>query len=151
MFKNIFIVDDDEISRNFLMTVVQNEVPMDVWDFRDPEQVIEAVHNGQIPDLVITDYCMPQMNGITLLNELVGMLPSLCGIVVTGNPGDVNENDHGFPVLEKAKPDFMNTLTTCMKTCFIEHYLKVFEAGLRELRDDSEDVKRQQRKESFKT
>lgn len=81
--KHILIVDDDEMMRAFVKEVLL------INNFR----VTEA-ENGKtglkkfresIPDLVITDIIMPEMEGITFIRELRSHNETIPIIAMTGN------------------------------------------------------------------
>jgi len=56
-----------------------------VRGFNDPLQVIAAIQNGApIPDILMTDFDMPQMNGLELIQECRRLKPNLKAIMVSG-------------------------------------------------------------------
>jgi two-component system response regulator PilR (NtrC family) len=65
--KRILIVDDDELIRKFLMDFFVDLVP-------------------QTFDIVISDFVMPDINGIELLKELVAKDDKVLFFLITGYP-----------------------------------------------------------------
>ncbi len=82
--KRILIVDDDELIRKFLMDF-----------FVDLKYEVVTADNGEdalrkfVPqtfDIVISDFVMPDINGIELLKELVAKDDKVLFFLITGYP-----------------------------------------------------------------
>jgi len=65
---NILIVDDDELVRGFLSTVLQQE-NFTTFEATDGTQALQ-VCAAQPVDLVLTDLCMPGMEGFETMRTL---------------------------------------------------------------------------------
>jgi CheY-like chemotaxis protein len=62
-----------------------------VRGFHNPAEVVEAIKNGApIPDILVTDFDMPQMNGLELIRQCRLVQPGLKTIMVSGT---VKEHD----------------------------------------------------------
>lgn len=103
-----------------MMAIVENEGFSDIRGFVDPLLVIQAVHEGDIPDLVISDFNMPAFNGKTLLNNLSTMVSSFSGILVTGNVQSALNITDDYPVLDKTDPNFYELLSNAVKNSLFE-------------------------------
>jgi two-component system, chemotaxis family, chemotaxis protein CheY len=87
----ILVIDNDPLVRSTLRAVLE----------RDGHQVHEASNGIQgvrdfprySPDLVITDIVMPGKDGLDTIRELLGLLPCLKIIAMTGSDPD---NRHGY-------------------------------------------------------
>lgn len=81
----ILIVDDDEMITTTLARVIQLMVRQKVITFNNPVKALEAVHEeGLEVDLVISDFIMPELNGIEFLKALKEVRPRLISILLTG-------------------------------------------------------------------
>jgi two-component system chemotaxis response regulator CheY len=73
MAKKVVFVDD---SKTVLMTAQLAMKPLiesgqiEFYEYENPLSLLEAVENGFVYDLVITDVNMPQMNGLDMAKEL---------------------------------------------------------------------------------
>lgn len=79
----IVIVDDDEIVTSSLKTFLSFEDFRNVEYFNNPKEALEFVKLEK-PDLVISDFIMPNMNGIEFLSEVKKIYPELSLILLTG-------------------------------------------------------------------
>ena len=70
MKDRILIVDDNEMMRTFLGTFLANH--FDVYLAKDGMDAIEWLNNNELPKAIIADIDMPNMNGYTFLNVLMG-------------------------------------------------------------------------------
>jgi DNA-binding response OmpR family regulator len=67
--KLIFIVEDDTIMVEFLVTAISDETPYHVIAFHNGYEALEAVKDIK-PHLFILDYLLPGMNGLDLYDQL---------------------------------------------------------------------------------
>lgn len=121
MQPRIFIIDDNESSGKFIADIVLMAGCTNLRLFDDPLSVIAAVSWGDLPDLVISDFRMPTMNGFELLITLTDIVVTFSGLIVTSDMESVLEVSDYFPVLEKGTPGFTARLsdlvqTVCCKT-----------------------------------
>lgn len=82
----ILIIDDDDFIRGVLMSVLK-KAGYQVIDASDGETGLKYVKQHE-PDLVLTDYKMPGISGMDVLQELVRTKPGLPVILLTAY-GDV--------------------------------------------------------------
>jgi two-component system response regulator RpfG len=79
--QRVYIVDDRATARCVLEGLVRTIVPLvAVEGFCNPRFVLERMQHD-IPDLIITDYCMPGMNGIELIRQ-VRATPELANVPI---------------------------------------------------------------------
>jgi two-component system, response regulator YesN len=84
MYK-FLLVDDDVIIREG----IRDNIPWErlgfsfIGDYEDGNQAIEAI-NKYKPDVILTDICMPFMDGLELANYIAESFPSTKIIVITG-------------------------------------------------------------------
>ena len=62
----VIIVDDEEMVLTSLESFLTLETDWDVRTFTDPQEALEHIRSTNV-DMVISDYLMPDMDGITFL------------------------------------------------------------------------------------
>jgi DNA-binding NtrC family response regulator len=98
----IVIVDDTPGISYFYKDVLEDEGFKEVLDFVDPKTVLSLAESGALlPNIVISDFDMGEINGVILLNSLSKTNPSLKGIIVTGSPDRVSALSKMYPVIDK--------------------------------------------------
>lgn len=107
----IIVVDDKDLSLELIYCFLAREGYQHVKKFDSPVNALHEINNGLAPDLVITDYRMPQMNGIQFLNSLYKQIKRrIPSIILTGDPGSLPEISKEIIVLEKGRIEFFKEL-----------------------------------------
>jgi DNA-binding NtrC family response regulator len=101
----ILILDDEEMVLTSLSSFLELETDYEVITFTTGKEAIEYVKENRI-DLVISDYLMPEMDGITFLAQVKEIEPQATRIILTGYADKENAikaiNDVGlFQYIEK--------------------------------------------------
>lgn len=79
----IVLVDDEEMVLTSLKSFLDLETEYEVVSFKDPREALEFIKNNDI-DLVVSDYLMPEMDGISFLGEVRQVRPDVPRIILTG-------------------------------------------------------------------
>ena len=79
----IVVVDDEKIVTSAFKTLLKVEGFSDAHFFNNPKEAIEFLKTN-VPDLVISDFLMPEMNGLEFLTEVKKMYPEVSKILLTG-------------------------------------------------------------------
>ena len=79
----IVIVDDEEMVLTSLQSFLMLETEWEVTTFLNPEEALEYVKENEV-ELVISDYLMPQMDGISFLGKVREVKPDVIRIILTG-------------------------------------------------------------------
>ena len=79
----IVIVDDDKIVTSSLKTLLKLEGFSDAHYFNDPKEALEFLKLER-PDLILSDFLMPQMNGFEFLSAAKEIYPEVSMILLTG-------------------------------------------------------------------
>lgn len=79
----ILILDDEKIVTSALKTLLNLEGFSDVRDFNNPLEALECLKLDK-PDVIISDFIMPEMNGIDFLIESKKMYSDVSMILLTG-------------------------------------------------------------------
>jgi len=101
----ILAVDDEELVLNSLRSFLNLETEYNVKVFDSAVKALEFVKNNDV-NLIISDYLMPEMDGITFLGETRKIKPDVPRIILTGYADKENAikaiNDVGlFQYIEK--------------------------------------------------
>lgn len=79
--QHVFIVDDRVLARLLLEGLARALVPAVVIEsFSNARGALQRMQQ-KTPDLIITDYCMPDMNGVELIKEVRAM-PGLADVSI---------------------------------------------------------------------
>ena len=79
----IVVVDDEKIVTSAFKTLLKVEGFSDAHFFNSPKEALFFLKDNQ-PDLVISDFMMPEMNGLEFLTEVKKMYPEVSKILLTG-------------------------------------------------------------------
>jgi CheY-like chemotaxis protein len=82
MAANVLVVEDDRLNRNLICKVLRNKGHQ-VVEASDGVEALELLY-AQRFDLVITDFVMPRLNGLKLVEQLHPLQPQLLIIFITG-------------------------------------------------------------------
>jgi response regulator RpfG family c-di-GMP phosphodiesterase len=79
----LLILDDEEMVTTSLRNLFRLQTEYTILDYTSPEEALSDGKNYPV-DLVITDYLMPGMDGITFLTEFKDIHPQAVRILLTG-------------------------------------------------------------------
>ena len=79
----IVVVDDDKIVTSALKTLFKMEGFLDAHYFNDPREAVEFLKSEK-PDLILSDFLMPDMNGFEFLSIAKELYPEVSMILLTG-------------------------------------------------------------------
>jgi len=102
---NLVIVDDEEMVLTSIRSFLMLETEYNVNPFLSAEEALVYIRGNEV-DLVISDYLMPEMDGIRFLGEVKAIKPEITRIILTGYADKENAikaiNDVGlFQYIEK--------------------------------------------------
>lgn len=81
--ETLVIVDDEEMVLTSINAYLTLETEYDVETFTSASRALEYIKDNPI-DLVISDYLMPEMDGISFLAKVKEMQPDAPRIILTG-------------------------------------------------------------------
>jgi DNA-binding NtrC family response regulator len=84
--KTILVVDGEATSRN-LMEAVLSRAGYRALIESHAQSAFALVQRGLLPDLMITDYCLPDTDGLMLMHGIRKIVPALPVIMVTAHSG----------------------------------------------------------------
>lgn len=100
----LLLVDDNPSNLFMLGKLAQSSGIADVQSFRDPLQALEEVRRSQF-DLVLVDYMMPGMDGLTLIRE-IRQLPDYADVPIV-MVTTVDQREICYAALEAGATDFL--------------------------------------------
>lgn len=102
-----FVLDDDEEALEVLEHILQSEYPMSHFDFTtSPYELLDKIKAGIIPDLIITDLKMPEMDGITFLKSVMkvnSQIPVILNSAYTDDISVLSYAKYGFAGVNNKK------------------------------------------------
>ncbi len=124
----VVIIDDEEPHFQLMKRAINKEFPLASIDyFENPDLCLQRL-NEIIPDVVITDYLMPSMNGIEFLEALNREKKDIIPVIMITGHGDENiavqaMKQGAWDYLVKT-PDFITLLPSVIKKVVCEKKLK---------------------------
>lgn len=79
----ILYVDDDKLLTSAFSILMKAEGIKDFVVYNNPKEALDYLKSGGAPDLIISDFLMPEMNGLEFLREAKKLYPETSMIVLT--------------------------------------------------------------------
>ncbi|MCF7804099.1 MAG: sigma-54 dependent transcriptional regulator [Candidatus Marinimicrobia bacterium] len=98
----LYIIDDEVQICDMLTTLFQDKSDLEVLTFQSAPAALEHL-SSVAPDVVISDYYMPEMNGMKFLQALTRESPETELIMITG----YGDQDTAVEALEKGAYDYL--------------------------------------------
>jgi len=80
---NVLIVDDEEMVLTSLATYLTLETDYEVVTFTSAREALSYAAGNEL-DIVISDFLMPEMDGIVFLSHIRDMKPEVPRVILTG-------------------------------------------------------------------
>ncbi|MCZ6631880.1 MAG: response regulator [bacterium] len=80
---HLVIVDDEDMVLRSIRSFLMLETEYEINTFLSAREAIEFIRDDDV-DLVISDYLMPEMDGIRFLGEVKEIKPEITRIILTG-------------------------------------------------------------------
>ena len=127
----LLIVDDEEIIVNGLYEILRGvkELELDVYKAYSGEEAIEWLNRTRI-DVVLTDICMPELDGLQLLEEIRSCWPQCRVIFLSGH----SEFEYVYQAIQH--PGISYILKTEDHEKVIQTVLNTFEEIKKEIRTE---------------
>lgn len=85
----VMVVDDEEMVATALRSFLELEMPYDVVTFTSPQEALDFITHDRV-HVVIADFMMPEMDGITFLKAVRARNPQTTRILLTGYADKAN-------------------------------------------------------------
>lgn len=79
----IILVDDEKMVTSAFKTLLKVEGYNNIECFNNPKEAVEYLKNN-VPDIIVSDFIMPEMNGLEFLIEAKKLYPEVSMIMLTG-------------------------------------------------------------------
>ena len=80
---NVVLVDDEEMVLTSLSSFLMLETEYEVHTFTSAKEALDLIKKNPL-DIVISDYLMPEMDGISFLGKVRDVKPEIPRIILTG-------------------------------------------------------------------
>lgn len=122
--KPIVVIDDDHDVRDVIVFALEND-GFEVSSFENGKEGLEALNGMKtesLPGLIIVDYLMPEMDGVTFINQIKNSFPKLSKIpvAISSAMGAMNSSiikDNDIILLHKPM-DLDDLLKVAREHCF---------------------------------
>jgi DNA-binding NtrC family response regulator len=102
----IVIIDDIEAIGEMVKEQLEMMGFLKIESFSDPFKAIEAIKRKNKSPVIITDYEIPQKNGLQIISEARNYHPGIKAVVITQDPKEVFKKSNKYEVIEKDKNMF---------------------------------------------
>ena len=82
--KTVVIVDDEKSYADLLAQLLQDNVECQVHVFYRPAEALAAII-GLKPSVIVSDYYMPEINGLDFIRQATALLPETAFVLITGH------------------------------------------------------------------
>jgi len=79
----IMVVDDEQNILNAIRRITRKETDWEVEFYDSPVQALKHAHGGNY-ELFLSDYRMPEMDGVQFLREIKGIHPDAMRVILSG-------------------------------------------------------------------
>lgn len=125
---SIVLIDDHHIVRQGLEFLISTVEGLDIQaSFSDGEAFIKYLNENNIPDLVLLDLVMPNMNGIEVTHYIKKYYPYIKVLVLTSYVDDeyvmsaINEGADGYEIKDVEPQKLIATITKVLNNEKIIH------------------------------
>jgi DNA-binding NtrC family response regulator len=98
--RSIVIIDDERTYVESMAKLIANNLDCRVHPFTKPEDALAGL-DGLWPGVVVTDYFMPEMDGLEFIRKASQIVPEAAFIMISGH--DLDPIEEGLSSLKKLK------------------------------------------------
>ncbi len=106
--KAVVVLDDEKSYADLLAQLLTDSLSCPVHTFNRPFDALAAIPGIDV-GVVVTDYFMPQLNGIEFITEASKLLPDTPFLIITGHPLKLTDDAlASLPTLKAVLPKPFN-------------------------------------------
>jgi DNA-binding NtrC family response regulator len=116
--ESIMIVDDMTSTLEIMKLLFTNAGYKDVYTFDCPLRALHEIDQGIKPDIIISDFHMPHLNGIQFLESAISTLKKTKPVIMSGDTTSIKPlpRQYKVKVIDKGDPDFFKKLLSLIKS-----------------------------------
>jgi DNA-binding NtrC family response regulator len=116
--ESIMIVDDMTSTLEIMKLLFTNAGYKDVYTFDCPLRALHEIDQGVKPDIIISDFHMPHLNGIQFLESAASTLKKTKSVIMSGDTTSIKPLPRRYKVkvIDKGDPDFFKKLLSLIKS-----------------------------------
>jgi len=89
--QSIVIVDDEKSFTDMIGNLLQEHFTVPVHTFTRPEDALKKIAALR-PGIIVTDYYMPEMNGLEFIRAVHALSPGIPSMIITGHSLNLDEH-----------------------------------------------------------
>ncbi len=90
--KSIVLVDDEKSYTELMSQMLADNLDCPVHAFTSPLEALKAIPSID-PGVIVTDYFMPQLNGIEFIRQATAVAPRAAFVMITGHNLSAEEDE----------------------------------------------------------
>ncbi len=112
------IVDDMTSTLEIMKLLFTNAGYKDVYTFDCPLRALHEIDQGIKPDIIISDFHMPHLNGLQFLESAISTLKKTKSVIMSGDTTSIKQlpRQYKVKVIDKGDPDFFKKLLLVIKS-----------------------------------
>lgn len=116
--ESIMIVDDMTSTLEIMKLLFTNAGYKDVYTFDCPLRALHEIDQGIKPDIIISDFHMPHLNGLQFLESAISTLKKTKPVIMSGDTTSIKPlpRQYKVKVIDKGDPDFFKKLLSLIKS-----------------------------------
>lgn len=106
------IVDDMSSTLEIMKLLFTNAGYKDVYTFDCPLRALHEIEQGIKPDIIISDFHMPHLNGLQFLESAISTLKKTKSVIMSGDTTSLNHlpRPYKLKIIDKGDPEFFKKL-----------------------------------------
>lgn len=90
--KSVLLVDDEKAYTDLMAQMIEDHLDCRVSTFTHPVDALKALAETR-PAVIVTDYHMPEVNGLDFIRQASAVIPTASFVLMTGHNLDGSESE----------------------------------------------------------
>ncbi|WP_372949578.1 response regulator [Mariniphaga sp.] len=133
----IYVVEDNQVYNKFITEYLKKQNFTNIKPFFSGEDCVNAINQGEKPDIIVQDYFLEKMNGIDVLRQVKKKSPDSEFIFLTNNESmevavnTIKFGAYDYIIKDKITPDkLMDRIRKIVKLKTLEKRNKQIQVGI---------------------